>query len=525
VNSYTQNLFTTNVSLKLRHALELAFNRLKRTTRDIFLLRILPVHFRSFFHRTMLVSSACDGVYYDTKNQPYYSNQKQMLVIAKRHSTLKPIPSQPHLNHRLRLTDTISKSYSLNKTGFVRTDDDFVIMSRNKGITSARERVDLLGRSDRSHLLRHSLRQERERMMRANFSLCSSSSSFRFPLDEPQASIGNLKIQNSENMASKMKQITVLVACVWLMRITHDPNCVYMIQRMIGSIVLGVALAVIGYAKKSLDLSGLLSASLIGMITIFSGLRNGLTLFFFFFASSAVTKIGSDSKKLIDEHFKEGGSRDWVQVFANGMVPTFLALASYFALGNVMGESSLTTVISSDIGSNNAKIASTLAVSFLGYFSCCAGDTFASELGVLSKTKPKLITTFCTKEVEAGTNGGVTSLGVVASIVGGITAALGWALGAFIHIGHQNVSQTRTEIILCLTIGALGGLVGSFIDSILGATIQYSGYCSARKKVVSKPGPTVARISGLELLSNSAVNLVSATAIAFMFGSLYYYYL
>ena len=396
-----------------------------------------------------------------------------------------------------------------------------------------REERNTLRRKDDEKMMISEGRRQRRAKLQTTRAGGEDETIFSFPLDGPSAPEKKLVLAtNSVRLKSVLKLLCVLLVCGWSMRYAHDPSTssLTLLKRASGSVTLGFLLALIGYKKKSLDLSGAVSASLVGVLTIFSGVRYGLTLAFFFFSGSAVTKVQSEVKKQVDEHFKEGGGlRDFVQVMANGLMPTILAAASLYSLGglsfiaNTTGAGAFAEAIISSGGSNSSmnnattKVASTLAVAFLSYFSCCGGDTFASELGVLSKSKPRLITTFCRKEVEPGTNGGVSLLGVVASIFGGLVAASGWALGAYITSG------VRTEILYALIIGAFGGFFGSFVDSVLGATVQYSGYCRERKKVVSKPGPTVTKISGLEILSNSGVNVLSASFIAVAFGALYYY--
>lgn len=306
----------------------------------------------------------------------------------------------------------------------------------------------------------------------------------------------------------------LLVALVALVSIhVRDPGWgVWNVIRVVGSLVLGAGLAFKGYRGGSLDRSGAVGAALVGWGTLYAGVRFGVVLGAFFFLSSAMTRVGGEIKRRIDENHVPGaasGARNWIQVAANGLVPTFLAMSYSFATG---GPEYL-------LGVNNA-FETPLAAAFIGYYGCCCGDTWSSELGVLSKKMPRLITTG--QEVKPGTNGGVTTLGLAASAAGGFAVGFAfWIGGLFVPVVTGNVGLALQFAAQwpVLVIGLGAGVVGSLMDSLLGATIQFSGYCSERRRMVSKPGPTVTKVSGLNFLSNSAVNFVTASLCALI---LYY---
>eukprot|EP00890_Picochlorum_soloecismus_P005879 jgi/Picsp_1/6292/NSC_03642-R1_gtp-binding protein 2 len=233
-------------------------------------------------------------------------------------------------------------------------------------------------------------------------------------------------------------------------------------SQVIGGFFLAVAVAVRGYKNLSLSPSGALAAAFVGWATLASSFRAGLVLLGFFFASSEITKFGDENKD-VEENFKKGGQRNWIQVLSNGLVPSVLALLASAQTG---GLEWATLPVSSH------QLYSMLSMAFLGYFSCCCGDTWSSEIGQLSEQEPRLITSL--RPVRKGTNGGVTLLGLGASVAGGLYIGMLFYVSGI--ISPSGVRGGFVQQWPLIAIGACAGLVGSLIDSFLGATIQFTGF-------------------------------------------------
>jgi len=113
-----------------------------------------------------------------------------------------------------------------------------------------------------------------------------------------------------------------------------------------------------------------------------------------------------------------------------------------------------------------------------------AADTFSSELGILSKSNPRLITSLTLREVPPGTNGGVTAAGLGAGLLGSFSVAL---TSALILPFCPGTSGIRDRVLWTVAM-TLWGLLGSVLDSVLGGLLQASVVDKRSGKIVEGSG-------------------------------------
>ncbi|NWR26817.1 TMM19 protein, partial [Tachuris rubrigastra] len=280
--------------------------------------------------------------------------------------------------------------------------------------------------------------------------------------------------------------------------------------RWLFSVLVPLIIAAQGFKKKSLDHSGALGGLVVGFILTVANYSFFSSLFVFFVTSSKLTKWKKDIKKQIDSEYKEGGQRNWVQVFCNGGVPTELALL--YMIENGPGEI--------PIDFSKEYTASWMCLSLLGALACSAGDTWASEIGsVMSKSKPRLITTW--EQVPVGTNGAITLVGLLSSLLGGMSVGLAYFITQLLFVTDLEISAPQWPIIV---FGAAAGLLGSIVDSYLGATMQYSGFDQNIGMVVNHQTKHSKHISGKPILDNNAVNLFSSVIIALVLPGMAWFF-
>lgn len=270
--------------------------------------------------------------------------------------------------------------------------------------------------------------------------------------------------------------------------------------------VVAVLLSWRAHRKKSLTVGGSAAAFGVGFLSIWTGVR-GFNLLIFYQLGTTATKFKKDSKSKIDGTLATTGSqaRGPTQVLACSLIAVILGLVHGVYCGK---EGS----IHFDSNSTSKSLASSLTCGIVAHHATCLADTLASELGILAESQPVLITQPW-RRVPSGTNGGVTVVGLFWSIVGGFIIGLSTILLDYL------AGITPLHVLPMLGFSSTCGLVGSLLDSLLGATIQQTYYDPDSKLVYQEEDqkPSSAKLLiGINALTNEQVNFVSvalATAI------------
>ena len=239
----------------------------------------------------------------------------------------------------------------------------------------------------------------------------------------------------------------------------------------------------------------MLGAVLVGTAIFgFGGWVRGLVLIAFFVGSSLLSHYHVSQKARLAEKFAKGSQRDLSQTLANGGLAAAIALA----IG---------------LTGNTTPIYPVLAFAFYGALATVNADTWATELGVLARSQPRLLTTG--RPVPVGTSGGVTAEGFLAALAGaafiGATSFVLIQLAARLTTGAWLLSDW-----VVILAAAVSGLAGATFDSLLGATVQAIYRCdrcgTETERLVHRCGQPTRLVRGWRWLDNDWVNFLASGA-------------
>lgn len=236
------------------------------------------------------------------------------------------------------------------------------------------------------------------------------------------------------------------------------------------SLLVSTIIVTLAFRKKALSLDGAAIAVLIGAVLYLAGGVNlYLALIGFFILGSLVSLASNPYKKAIkNSKLEQAIGRNAFQVLANSLP------ALIFACLYALSDDSLYLLLAFVI------------------FAGASADTFGSEIGTLSKRNPISLVGF--KKVPRGLSGGVSLLGILASIVGALI------LSFFVYPEFG-----KSGIIFCTVLGFLGSL----IDSILGSLFQRKYLTSEGILSDYKENIGDIPVMGLSFVSNNTINLIS----------------
>lgn len=210
-----------------------------------------------------------------------------------------------------------------------------------------------------------------------------------------------------------------------------------LMSRLGPALLVTVTFAVAAYALRSVSWSGVVVGSAIGTAVYLGlGLAGWMMLFATFLAAAATSRVGWRRKAMLGVAEEREGRRGGANALANCLVSAVAAM---------LWELSRHPVSS---------------VAFVAGLTAGASDTVASEIGKAWGRRTYLVIGF--RPVSPGTSGAISLEGTIANIVSAAAlAALGAELGLMPYTSVPPV--------------VAGALAGSFVESLLAATLEHRG--------------------------------------------------
>ncbi|MBD3374990.1 DUF92 domain-containing protein [candidate division KSB1 bacterium] len=233
---------------------------------------------------------------------------------------------------------------------------------------------------------------------------------------------------------------------------------------------------------RFLDKSGAIGAFILGTIVFGLG-RWAFTLpmLTFFVLSSLLSKFGKKHKLAVNQIFAKSGVRDIFQVLANG------GLGGLFATMWYLYPTELFYFL------------------FIASLAAVTADTWATEIGVLSKRSPRSILDF--KRVPKGASGGITPIGTLGAILGSFVLVS----SGYIVSPHNSPRLIGVNELFLLV---FSGFAASLADSLLGATVQAQYQCPKCQKITEKErhcdDKETVLVGGYRWINNDMVNIIAA---------------
>ncbi len=276
-----------------------------------------------------------------------------------------------------------------------------------------------------------------------------------------------LSVRGSDNLS------VPLLSALFLYVFLIQPGAETSFNILFG-LLAALLVAIVSYKLNFINTGGALLTFLMGCIIFgFGGWSYTMPILFFFILSSLLSKIGKKRKKLIELSYQKTSVRDFYQVMANGGVATAMVLY-IFLTGNDY-----------------------LYPLYLAAIAAANADTWGTELGIFSKSRPVIITSF--KNVDPGTSGAISFIGSIASFTGSMIIAL---------IGTCLYSMDLYIVIIVI----LAGFLGSIFDSFIGATVQgqfQCHICGQQTESLYHCGLSTIHVKGKIWLDNDLVNIFS----------------